>query len=291
MAPKDLCSPAFWERAWKRCYEMSPLRRGMHQNKKVWFQFWNEVSDIYLQVVKYSLPLGETVAELLSSLGILRGGAKVLDVGSGPGTLALPLAARGAQVVALDPAFKMLQVLRAAGRWHGLGNIFPVCQSFADCHFRDRFDLVVASFSPAIVDGPTLRRLEGFSKGWCALLVAADLKGFSMRDLLWEPVMQQPLPTFRYPALLPFNLLFTLERRPNIRQLSFRTNSPPPETLGKFYSRYFSLFGKDQAETERLIISLLQTSQGGRSSEGQTHNIALIWWQSISSEEERGQKI
>ena len=56
----------------------------------------------------------------IAALGLLRAGMTALDLGTGTGTLALGLAARGATVTALDPAATMLAQVAARARESGL---------------------------------------------------------------------------------------------------------------------------------------------------------------------------
>lgn len=56
----------------------------------------------------------------LQALGLLRAGARALDLGTGTGTIALGLAARGAAVTALDPAPEMVAQTAARAKERGL---------------------------------------------------------------------------------------------------------------------------------------------------------------------------
>ena len=56
----------------------------------------------------------------------------VLDIGSGPGTLALPLALKCQHVTALDYSPKMLEILRELAAKQGSTNIDTICKSWSD---------------------------------------------------------------------------------------------------------------------------------------------------------------
>ncbi|WP_242355061.1 MULTISPECIES: class I SAM-dependent methyltransferase [Anaeromyxobacter] len=71
---------------------------------------FNRLAEDYRQRPGYPSPL---VARLLALAG--GPGARVADLGAGTGQLALPLAALGAEVHAVEPARAMLDVLAAAG--------------------------------------------------------------------------------------------------------------------------------------------------------------------------------
>jgi 2-polyprenyl-3-methyl-5-hydroxy-6-metoxy-1,4-benzoquinol methylase len=62
----------------------------------------------------------ENIFALLNEAGFEPKGAKVLDIGCGPGTLAIPLAEAGAEVTAVDIASGMLDRLRATAKEENL---------------------------------------------------------------------------------------------------------------------------------------------------------------------------
>jgi len=92
----------------------------------------------------------------------------VLDVGSGPGTLALPLATRARTITCIDFSPKMLRILTDQAQQIGLDNISAFPLSWDDDWFRHGImphDLVIASRSLAVADlAATLRRLNEFAR-------------------------------------------------------------------------------------------------------------------------------
>lgn len=114
------------------------------------------------------------MADLLSVLreaGFSPEGANVLDIGCGPGALSIPLARAGAKVTSLDIATGMLDRLRGTAKDEKL-DITPIECSWwsADIDqlgFRKKFDLVIASSTPAIKDAETFDRMMACSKKFC----------------------------------------------------------------------------------------------------------------------------
>ncbi|MBV7481698.1 class I SAM-dependent methyltransferase [Bordetella sp. BOR01] len=83
----------------------------------------------------------------------LDGAHTLLDVGCGPGTLALPLAARLEQVVGLDYSSAMLDALVHNAQAQGLANVRPILRAWED-DWSDVpiCDIVVASRSTVVED-------------------------------------------------------------------------------------------------------------------------------------------
>ncbi len=80
----------------------------------------------------------------LERLGLLRRGMAALDLGSGTGTIALGLAARGAIVTALDPAAAMLAQAAARAQEAGLALRTIVAPAESTGEPDAAFDLVIA---------------------------------------------------------------------------------------------------------------------------------------------------
>ncbi|PKL55702.1 MAG: hypothetical protein CVV35_08570 [Methanomicrobiales archaeon HGW-Methanomicrobiales-6] len=103
------------------------------------------------------------VAEALADLAVAPGD-RVLDIGSGPGTLALPLARAGASVTAVDPAEGMLAALRAAAKRERITDIttFPGLweEINPDRDLDPPYDRVVASFSLGMPDRHPITRSQ-----------------------------------------------------------------------------------------------------------------------------------
>lgn len=83
----------------------------------------------------------------------LTGAGSVLDIGCGPGTLALPLAQRGLEVTALDYSERMLEQLREKAAAAGLSEIRALHRAWEDdWHDVPVCDIVIASRSTTVDD-------------------------------------------------------------------------------------------------------------------------------------------
>ncbi len=96
--------------------------------------------------------------ELVDALVVLARGPRVVDLGAGTGHLALPLAARGLEVVAVEPAAAMLQVLERSAAERGL-RVEAAHGKAEELPFDvARFDLVVISDALHFVDAELVGR-------------------------------------------------------------------------------------------------------------------------------------
>jgi ubiquinone/menaquinone biosynthesis C-methylase UbiE len=118
----------------------------MNPNKTLW-----EKGD-FTRIAQSMRESGEALVE---SLGV-RPGLRVLDLGCGDGTMALPAASRGADVLGVDIARNLVEAGNLRAREHGLGNLR--FQEGDACNLSDladdTFDLVVTIFGAMFAPKP-----------------------------------------------------------------------------------------------------------------------------------------
>jgi SAM-dependent methyltransferase len=111
---------------------------------------WDLVADGYVDEI---VPVFERFAERALALATVTPGARVLDVASGPGTLALVAAERGAEVTAVDFSTQMIERLRTRAAARGIANVRAIVGDgqqldFPDATFDAAFSLFGVIFFP-----------------------------------------------------------------------------------------------------------------------------------------------
>jgi ubiquinone/menaquinone biosynthesis C-methylase UbiE len=118
----------------------------MNPNKALW-----EKGDF----TRIAQSMRESGEALVDSLGIKKG-LKVLDLGCGDGTTALPAAKRGAEVLGVDIASNLVEAGNKRAREHGLSNLkFQEGDATDLRELKDgSFDLVVSIFGAMFAPRP-----------------------------------------------------------------------------------------------------------------------------------------
>lgn len=136
-------------------------------------EFWNKRSGNYSKNIDKDNRKKRTneILEFLEESGFNPEGSRVLDIGCGPGTLSLPLSKLGAEVTALDISSGMLKRLADTVKEESLPIDVIECSWWTadvdELGFRNRYDLVIASMTPAIKDIENFDKMMECSKNLC----------------------------------------------------------------------------------------------------------------------------
>ncbi len=279
--PKEIdpLDPEFWSREWQKASKASSLSR-KNVNDEEWIEFWSHISHSYRSRMEYESKMVDEIIPLFLSEGLLTQESVVLDIGCGPGTFSIPLAQIAARVVALDPAGRMLDTLMDETRRQNISNITPLCQKWEEACFKREFDLVLASFSPAIRDSESLLRMHQASRKYCCLITSSDGENFRVRNELWKLVLGEPFHSSAFHIIYPFNYLYSCGFRPQIRFLkSSVCYEEPVDILIDWYENYFKLF-IELKDVQREIIRQYfdKLAIDGVVKTQVDRKFAIMWW-------------
>ncbi len=276
----DLIDNASWEVAWAEARSRFPLALSQQTAPERWQAFFDEISGSYPAVWGDQGGLGPNLADFLFSEGLALPSALVLDAGSGPGTLALPLAERGARVTALDYAEGMLRVLSTMAAEMHIDTIETVCVPFFEFRPAVKYDLVLSCFFPAALSPEGIRRMESLSRGHCALVLGALGEQIPFRKALWREIMGHDPPSGAFHLIYAYGFLFSAKRAPNVKHLSWPyTFRRPLEETEAFFRRYFQIFDKKGQTVEKRIRRVLKdfVKDGFVTCDAEV-KIAVLWW-------------
>jgi SAM-dependent methyltransferase len=191
--------------------------------------FWNARSSSYSDSIDTDESWGETIDRVLGLLdeaGFSARNSRVLDIGCGPGPLSIPLARAGAEVTALDISPGMLRRLQDKAAAEDLAIRTLECSWWTadidELMFRDNFDLVISSMTPAVKDISTFDKMMACSKEFCFYSGFLSMGSHHSYQTIYRTVFNEEYPEHRFSMphmfmLYPFMYLYTIGYRPLIR--------------------------------------------------------------------------
>jgi SAM-dependent methyltransferase len=165
----------------------------------------------------------ERVKATIASLGAGKE-MRVLDIGAGPGTIAIPLAPLVAEITAVEPGAGMLGVLRAHAEREGIRNITCVQKLWEDVDsardLQGPYDIVIASLSLTMHDiREALLKMDASSSGSVHLFWFVDMPFWERMSFdLWQPLHGRPY----YPGPKTdclFGVLYQMEVYPDVTMM------------------------------------------------------------------------
>lgn len=208
----------------------------------------------------------------------------VLDIGSGPGTLALPIAQYVHNVTAIDFSSGMLEILNKNATIENINNIETI-----QCAWEDDWqakgiiphDIAIASRSVGVKElEPALKKINAFAKKYVFIsdrIGATPFEADAFRAI-GRPFA--PGPDYIY----TLNLLYKIGIYPNVTVL--RPNSVTLyRSIEDALASYRWMFQELSATEEQRLLeyiekNIIQTSDNGISVRRNSPiQWALIWWQ------------
>ncbi len=212
-----------WKDLWHRALEKAPEKRPGRDPIKNWDQrakgFAKRVDS------PESVQRKARIFSMLKAAGALGAGTRVLDIGAGPGSWAIPMVEEaGATVTAVEPSGEMVNILKEKMAQKGIGPdricIDPRPWQAVDVEkegLSGQFDLVFASMSPGVNDPKTLDKAMEASRKFCYL---STFSGGGMRgcyNALWQKITGRELESQSWDFIYPFCYVYALGYRPQIR--------------------------------------------------------------------------
>jgi len=230
-----------WNEIWKRRQELHDASKLADDPSHNWNR--KENAERYDQNARSRYD--DRVNTTIAALDITRE-SRVLDIGAGPGTLAIPLAPLVREITAVEPGAGMVEILKSHAEQDGIRNITCVQKTWEDVDLsRDLsapYDIVIASLSLTMHDiREALAKMDSACSGSVHLFWFVDMPFWErMYADLWEPLHGSPY----YPgpkADCLFGVLYQMGIYPDVAMLPLSKEyrfGNREEMLGFFRKRF-----------------------------------------------------
>ncbi len=237
-----------WNDVWKaqmqRSHKSSPARdcARIWESRESALRFWNMSQEEKWRV--------EKTIEWTD----IKPDSRVLDIGAGPGTLAIPFAQKAAHVTAVEPAEGMVSVLREKMAEQGVKNISIVQKRWEDVDVKNDlqppYDVVIASFSLGMQD--IRAAIEKMIEASSRYIYLYHFAGLTSWDLQWMELWPRLHGKEYYPAPkcdVLYNVLYQMGIYPHVRTFRLQHN----QRYASMQEAVDALRPQAQAETEAKL--------------------------------------
>ncbi|WP_094229202.1 class I SAM-dependent methyltransferase [Methanolobus psychrotolerans] len=226
----------------------------------------------------------ERSRKIISSIPITQD-SNVLDIGAGPGSLAIPLCKIARHVTAIEPSAAMLEVLRENVEEHECNNITCVEKKWEDVNIETDlsgpYDIVIASFSLGMPDiRKAVETMQAVCSGQIYLYWFAG-------DRPWDPYARElwPLHHGKEYHSMPkcdtlYNVLYQMGIYPNIETMSFEQNETF-SSLDEAVEHFGGHMGMKTAQEKEMLGRYLSDKlekENGTFVHKSLSNRVRIWW-------------
>jgi len=160
-------NPRYWRDRWQQQKCARSAATGNSPGSRGYWSCSKNVQEIYGKS-RQSVSWNRKVETQLADMNIPTG-SRVLDIGAGTGTLAVPLAAKGCRVTVIEPSDLMREGLAQNQRLAGVPDITVIPRRWEDIPLEELdvpFDVVIASYSLTMTDiGAALLKMQACCTG------------------------------------------------------------------------------------------------------------------------------
>ncbi|MDD1703822.1 MAG: class I SAM-dependent methyltransferase [Methanoregula sp.] len=211
--------------------------------------------------------------------------SRVLDIGAGPGTLALPLSPLVREISAVEPGEGMVGILESHIHKDGITNISCIKKRWEEVEIEHdldgNYDVVIASLSLTMHDiRAALAKMDQASTKYVYLFWFVNSPFWEkMYDDLWEPL--HGVPYFPGPkADCLFNVLYQMGIYANVEMLPLEKEYrfASVEEMTAFFRGRFSVTTPEQEKVLGKYLTPLIRHDGNEIVISGDSTFAKIWW-------------
>lgn len=264
-----------WDEMWRKSLEESSW--GQRAGKP---EYWDARVDQFEGVIKQS----NREAMIMSRLEI-EPDCTVLDIGAGPGTVAIPLAKIVKGVTAVEPSEGMLARLKENASKEHLANVTYINKKWEDVGIGEdmeerEHDIVIASYSLVMKDiKTTLLKMNDAAKRSVYIFAGAGRK--KAGSSFWATFHKgKPSPDY----IFLYNILYQLGIYANVEimnsnyDMQFRDLDAAVQHYIQHFKGWMDISSGDNEEKLRAYLSDNLVEEDGMLALKQKLKTAMIWW-------------
>lgn len=270
-----------WNSVWRDLYEKNTESRGSGGCASVWTL--REKAHAFLTQSREN---PERLHHVIENLP-LKADSSVLDIGSGPGTLAVPIARRAARVTAVEPAAGMVEVMEEYAAEEGVSNLSIVQKRWEEidpaADLDGPYDIVLASYSLGMPDiRAAIEAMCEVSSGWVYLFWFAGTTAWEQAMVdLWPKLHGEEF-QFGPKVNVLYNVLYSMGIYPNVEMVRMNHTRRFPgidAAVNEFREQYrITSPAQEELLREYLATRLLRKEGDDYLHSGATTRVRL-WWE------------
>jgi len=180
------------------------------------FKCWESVSETY-SAERYSIIREEILADL-SKRGILNSDYTMIDIGSGPGTFAIPMSRHVREVTCVDSSQGMIRRLESECLANKIDNVKAILEDWERYETDSRFDLAFTSLCPPMNTPESIMKMETCAREHC-IYVSSMNDNSEIISRIWK-ALGKNYSYAGYNTRYPYDFLKIIGRSPKLRELS-----------------------------------------------------------------------
>jgi hypothetical protein len=185
-------------------------------SKESIFKCWESASEKY-SAERYLTIRGEIIVDLLDR-GILNSDRTMIDIGSGPGTFAIPISRYVQEITCLDSSPGMISRLENECLTNNVSNIKTKLEDW-ECYNAEKiYDLAFTSLCPPMNTPESIMKMEECAKEHCIYMSSMN-DSSEMISRIWKGLGKN-YSYAGYNTKYPYDFLKAMGRSPKLRELS-----------------------------------------------------------------------
>ena len=274
-----------WEQLWIDAKKDSVLSK---YRKDIGIERWNREAEEYSdRIKKNGYKYGQQIIGVIKE--IIEPDFEVLDVGAGPGTIAIPLAKRVKKVTALDPSKGMIKLLEESAVEAEIENIETqnkTWQKVDDAEIGGKFDLVITSnvlwqFEDV---GTQLMRIHDASRKYCCVVHHAGLINDELWSKMWSEIMNEEYNfDFDTGYIYIYNILYSKGIYANVEVIdSDHTFEKSVDDAVGFYEYHLDQYTEITPGVKEIIKDcIVEHAVNGIYRRESKMKSAVMWWKKM----------